>query len=75
MTRQDFKFTIDADANENSTDFVDFISPNTLNGEYQLHELAVALSEGDYIRLELGIDNKATGTRSVLFDSLELVNN
>ena len=63
------------DPNETPTDLVDFISPNAFNGEYQLHELTVALSEGDYIRLELGIDNNATGTSFVLFDSLELVNN
>jgi len=63
------------DPNETPTDIVDFVSPNTFNGDYQLHELSVDLSAGDYIRFELGIDNNATGTSFVLFDSLELVNN
>lgn len=63
------------DPNVTPTDIVNFISPNTFNGDYQLHELSVDLSSGDYIRFELGIDNNATGTSFVLFDSLELVNN
>ena len=54
---------------------VGFTAPNTFNGDYQLWELDVDLSAGDYVRLELGIDNNATGPSSVLFDSLELVNN
>lgn len=63
------------DPNETPTDIVDFISPNTFSGDYQLHELTADLSEGVYIRFELGIENNATGTSFVLFDSLQLVNN
>jgi len=63
------------DPNVTPTDIVDFISPNAFSGDYQLHELSVDLSAGDYIRFELGIDNNAAGTSFVLFDSLELINN
>jgi hypothetical protein len=52
---------------------VGYTSPNSFSGDYQYHELTVDLLAGDYIRLELGIDNRS-GTGSVLFDSLELVN-
>ena len=53
---------------------VDYINPNAFSGDYELNQLTVDLSAGDYIRLELGIDNNASGTSSVLFDNLELVN-
>ena len=62
------------DPNETPNENVGFISPNTFSGDYDLFELTVDLEAGDYIRLELGIDN-TSGTGSVLFDSLELVNN
>jgi hypothetical protein len=54
---------------------VDSIGPNVFSGDYELHQLTVDLSAGDYIRLELGIDNNASGPSTVLFDSLELINN
>jgi hypothetical protein len=58
------------------TTLVDYISPTTFGPGYELHELPIYLYSGDYIRLELGIDNNAsgTGTSYVLFDKLELVN-
>ena len=61
------------DPNETPNTIVGYINPNTFSGDYQLHELTVDLSAGDYIRLELGIDN-ISGTGSVLLDSLEFVN-
>jgi len=62
------------DPDETANTFIDSIRPSTFTGAYQYHELAVDLSAGDYIRLELGIDNSATGTGSVLYDSLGFVN-
>ena len=62
------------DPNETPNEGVGFISPNIFSGNYEIFELTVDLEAGDYIRLELGIDN-TSGTGSVLFDSLELVNN
>ena len=50
---------------------VDFINPN-FSGNYDLNQLTVVLSAGEYIRLELGIDSNASGKSSVLFDSLVL---
>ena len=63
------------DPNTPANTSVGFTAPDTFSGDYQLHELIVDLAAGDYVRLELGIDNNATGTSSVLFDSLELANN
>lgn len=63
--------TEDPDGTANTP--VGFISPHSFSGDYQYHELTVDLSAGDYIRLELGIDNRS-GTGSVLYDSLELFN-
>lgn len=62
------------DPNETPNTIVGYINPNTFSGDQESHQLTVDLSAGDYVRLELGIDNNATGTSSVLFDSLEFVN-
>jgi hypothetical protein len=62
------------DPNEPPNTLVDYINPNAFSGDYELNQLIVDLSAGDYIRLELGIDNNASGTSSVLFDNLEIVN-
>lgn len=62
------------DPNETANTSVDSIRQSTFTGDYLQHELTVDLSAGDYIRLELGINNNATGTSSVLYDSLEFVN-
>lgn len=62
------------DPNKTPNEGVGFIGPTTFSGDYELFELTVDLEDGDYIRLELGIDN-ISDTGSVLFDSLELVNN
>ena len=56
------------------TTLVDYISPMAFGPGYELHELPIYLYAGDYIRLELGFDNNASGTSYVLFDNLELVN-
>jgi hypothetical protein len=56
------------------TTFVGSIQPNTFSGDYEFNQLTVDLAAGDYIRLELGIDNNASGSSSVLFDNLELIN-
>ena len=51
-----------------------YINPNVFSGNYELQQLSVDLTAGEYLRLELGIDNNASGPSSVLFDSIELVN-
>ena len=62
--------TTDPDANPNIP--VDSINPNVFSGHYELIQLPVYLNSGEYIRLELGIDNNASGTSYVLFDNIEL---
>jgi len=62
------------DPNETPNEGVGFVGPTKFSGNYELFELTVDLEAGDYIRLELGIDN-ISDTGSVLFDSLDLVNN
>ena len=62
------------DPNTPPNTLVDYTNPSLFSGDYELHQLTVVLSAGDYIRLQPGIDNNASGTSSVLFDSLELVN-
>ncbi len=57
-----------------SFDAVGYINPNVFSGDYELHQLTVDLIAGDYIRLELGIDNNASGPSYALFDKVELVN-
>ena len=63
-----------SDANTNPDIPVDKLSPTEFSGEYELHQLTVDLNSGEYIRLELGIDNTASGPSYVLFDKVELVN-
>ena len=62
--------TSDPDANPNI--LVDYINPNVFSGDYELIQLPIYLNAGEYIRLELGIDNNASGTSYVLFDNVEL---
>jgi hypothetical protein len=62
------------DADTNPDILVDFINPNVFSGDYELHQLTVDLIAGEYIRLELGIDNNASGPSYALFDKVELVN-
>jgi hypothetical protein len=60
------------DPNTFPTTFVGYISPMGFSGAYEHYQLQLNLEAGDYIRLELGIDNNAAGTSYVLFDKLEL---
>jgi hypothetical protein len=46
--------------------------PGVFSGDYELHQLTVDLNSGEYIRLELGIDNNNSGPSYVLFDNVEL---
>ena len=64
--------SFDADTNPDIS--VGYISPNVFSGGYELHQLTVDLVAGEYIRLELGIDNNASGPSYALFDKVELVN-
>lgn len=53
-----------------------FVTSNTiieLGTGYKLHQFAVELTSGDYIRLELGIDNSSDAESGyVLFDKIEI---
>jgi hypothetical protein len=62
------------DANSVPNIPVDGMDVNTFSGQYEFHQMSIDLYEGEYIRLELGIDNSASGTSSVLYDKLELTN-
>jgi hypothetical protein len=62
------------DADTNPDVLVDYINPNAFSGSYQLHQLNMDLFSGEYIRLEIGIDNNASGPSYALFDKIELVN-
>jgi hypothetical protein len=64
--------SFDADTNPDIP--VGYINPNVFSGDYELHQLTVDLIAGEYIRLELGIDNNASGPSYALFDKVELVN-
>jgi len=62
------------DAGTNPDILVDYINPNVFSGSYQLHQLYMNLFSGEYIRLEIGIDDNASGPSYALFDKIELVN-
>jgi len=53
---------------------VGYIHPDAFSGQYELHQLNVVLSAGEYIRLELGINNGTSGPSSVMFDKVQLAN-
>jgi hypothetical protein len=62
------------DPDDNASIPVAFINPDIGGDTYEFNQLPVFLNAGEYIRLELGFENNGSGTSSVLFDSINLVN-